>query len=165
MCCSTPRTSSMASDIIHILIRYPRIIRLTDNVTRPCQDQPRTQALFFSEETAWVRGCAKIWILPPKSDSRRESWTICLTTDRGNRTYDLWNARSFICQLSHEARSIWAPDIPELLSLVPSISPFLKCNHVTTRICLIVLHRSQRYWYRIGIDILVDIFKIIRYAK
>ena len=39
----------------------------------------------------------------------------------GNRTYDLWNTSSMLCQLSYAVRSVQVCDISEL-SLVPSIS-------------------------------------------
>ena len=39
----------------------------------------------------------------------------------GNRTYDLWNTSTMLCQLSYAVRSVRVCDISEL-SLVPSIS-------------------------------------------
>ena len=39
----------------------------------------------------------------------------------GNRTYDLWNIRPMLCQLSYVVRLVRVRDISEL-SLVPSIS-------------------------------------------
>ena len=47
----------------------------------------------------------------------------------GNRTYDLWNTRPMLCQLSYAVRSVRVCDISEL-SLVPSISmQSSKLNH------------------------------------
>ena len=39
----------------------------------------------------------------------------------GNRTYDLWNTSSMLCQLGYAVKSVRVCDISEL-SLVPSIS-------------------------------------------
>ena len=46
----------------------------------------------------------------------------------GNRTYDLWNARPMLCELSYAVRSVWICDISKL-RLVLRGQRYLKCNH------------------------------------